>query len=169
MNAPDPEPFARAAWEADLPADETPQEAQTRRNLEALTGQGDTPPAPDPVPLLELPGSLRLALNRATAAARAELEAKRRAALLAQWEADPDGQAAVAAIFERKAADQARQLQAIETAMAYTTWDQSCKDPHLTPGGDLRECRRPNHHPGAHASGHSENGTLIFWNAEPRP
>lgn len=87
-----------------------------------------------------------------------------RAELLAAWEADPDGQAAVAAIHDRKAADEARQLQAVETAMAYTTYDGSCKDPFITPGGDFRECQRPNHHGGAHASGHSDNGTLIFWN-----
>jgi hypothetical protein len=89
-----------------------------------------------------------------------------RGAVLQLGDAHPEGRAAVAGILDRKAADQARQLQAIETAMAYTTWDQSCKDPHLTPGGDLRECRRPNHHPGAHASGHSENGTLLFWNGD---
>lgn len=41
--------------------------------------------------------------------------------------------------------------------MAYTSWADSCKDP--TP--DLRECRRPHGHDGAHASGHGDG--LRTW------
>jgi hypothetical protein len=52
----------------------------------------------------------------------------------------------------------------IETEMAYTTWDESCKDPTVIPNGDFRECRRPKNHKGPHASGHSANNSLIVWN-----
>lgn len=45
----------------------------------------------------------------------------------------------------------------IQTEMAYTTYDESCRDPYLTNGADfpaeLRECRRPKRHNGNHASG----------------
>lgn len=36
--------------------------------------------------------------------------------------------------------------------MQYTTWEGSCKDPFAF-SVDLRECRRPAHHGGPHASG----------------
>lgn len=46
----------------------------------------------------------------------------------------------------------------IQTEIAYTTYDESCRDPYLTNGADfpaeLRECRRPaGHTKGPHASG----------------
>lgn len=46
----------------------------------------------------------------------------------------------------------------IALEIAYTTWDESCKDP-LAEG--LRECRRPHGHDGDHASGHGEG--LRTW------
>lgn len=52
----------------------------------------------------------------------------------------------------------------LETEMAYTSWDQSCKDPHITGTGDLRECRRPaNHGGGFHASGFASTRSLFVW------
>lgn len=48
-------------------------------------------------------------------------------------------------------------LAAIALEMAYTSWEQSCKDP--TP--ELRECRRPHGHEGPHASGHGDG--LRLW------
>lgn len=41
---------------------------------------------------------------------------------------------------------------AMNDEFAYTTWEMSCKDPAAF-GTDLRECRRPKHHSGRHASG----------------
>lgn len=52
---------------------------------------------------------------------------------------------------------------ALELEMAYTSWDQSCQDPHVTRSGDLRECRRAKNHPLPHASGHTANKTLRIW------
>lgn len=52
-------------------------------------------------------------------------------------------------------------LEQIELEMAYTSWEQSCKDPVVGPTGDLRECRRQHGHAGPHASGHGEQ--LILW------
>jgi hypothetical protein len=52
----------------------------------------------------------------------------------------------------------------LETEMAYTSWDQSGKDPHVTGTGDLRECRRPANHNGAfHASGFASDRSLFIW------
>jgi hypothetical protein len=52
----------------------------------------------------------------------------------------------------------------LETEMAFTPWDQSCKDPHITGTGDLRECRRPaNHAGGFHASGFASSRSLFIW------
>lgn len=52
----------------------------------------------------------------------------------------------------------------LEIEMAYTRWDDSCKDPHLVPtadGTDFRECRRAKGHDGPHASGYHQG--LIRW------
>ena len=37
--------------------------------------------------------------------------------------------------------------------MAWTPWRDSCRDPHITPDGDLRQCRRRRNHDDEHASG----------------
>lgn len=37
-------------------------------------------------------------------------------------------------------------MKQIETEMLYTTYGESCKDLHVTPEGDLRECRRTRGH-----------------------
>lgn len=50
-----------------------------------------------------------------------------------------------------------------EAEMAYTSYDEACKDPTVVLADDLRECRRPKHHPGPHASGHTANGTFTMW------
>lgn len=47
-----------------------------------------------------------------------------------------------------------------EQEFAYTTWEQSCKDPAVIQG-DLRECRRPKGHKSVHASGHGKD--LLMW------
>jgi hypothetical protein len=36
--------------------------------------------------------------------------------------------------------------------MIYTPYQHSCRDPHITTDGDLRECRRQHRHDGPHAS-----------------
>ena len=55
----------------------------------------------------------------------------------------------------------------VELEMIYTSWDASCQDPAYLGGspdglpdaleasviGSFRECRRPKHHAGPHASG----------------
>ena len=46
---------------------------------------------------------------------------------------------------------------AIETEMAFTSWQRSCQDPHVTPDNSLRQCRRPTGHDGDHASGFGPN------------
>lgn len=51
----------------------------------------------------------------------------------------------------------------LDTEMSYTTWAESCKDPHVTLSGDLRECRRRADHPGVHASGFAASRTLYVW------
>lgn len=55
----------------------------------------------------------------------------------------------------------------IQTEMAYTTYDESCRDPYLTDGADfpaeLRECRRPKRHQGNHASGFGRH--FVEWPA----
>lgn len=52
----------------------------------------------------------------------------------------------------------------LETEMAFTSWDQSCKEPHVTSSGDLRECRRPAKHGGGfHASGFASTRSLFVW------
>lgn len=38
--------------------------------------------------------------------------------------------------------------------MAYTRYEQACRDPYIDPGGALRECRRQHRHDGPHASDH---------------
>ena len=43
----------------------------------------------------------------------------------------------------------------LDREFAFTPWRGSCRDPHLTPGGEPRECRRPAGHAGPHASGYS--------------
>lgn len=52
-------------------------------------------------------------------------------------------------------------LEQIELEMAYTPYQQACKDPQVGPDGDLRECRRQAGHVGPHASGHADQ--LIMW------
>lgn len=42
----------------------------------------------------------------------------------------------------------------IQHEMAYTTYTESCRDAHITPEGDLRECRRMKRHALPHASGY---------------
>ena len=42
--------------------------------------------------------------------------------------------------------------EALDAEFAYTSWDCSCQDPFAS-GRDLRQCRRPAHHGGAHAAG----------------
>jgi hypothetical protein len=54
-------------------------------------------------------------------------------------------------------------VEALELEMAYTSWEQSCQDPHITLNGDLRQCRRARHHGGPHASGFASNQTLMVW------
>lgn len=50
---------------------------------------------------------------------------------------------------------QARKLQdAIQHEMAYTDYASSCADAHVTPTGELRECRRAKQHEMPHASGY---------------
>jgi hypothetical protein len=60
-----------------------------------------------------------------------------------------------------------KRLQDLETEMAYTTWGASCRDPHITFYGDMRECRRAALHDGAHASGFASTGTLYLWTDKP--
>lgn len=45
---------------------------------------------------------------------------------------------------------------AIQREMAYTTYAESCKDPHITPDADMRECRRAKRHAPPHASGYAK-------------
>lgn len=45
------------------------------------------------------------------------------------------------------------ELQYIELEMAYTPYLGSCRDPAITPAGDIRQCRRAMRHTGTHASG----------------
>lgn len=42
---------------------------------------------------------------------------------------------------------------AVRREVAWTTWAESCKDPAVTPEGDLRQCRRRSGHKGDCASG----------------
>lgn len=42
----------------------------------------------------------------------------------------------------------------LDREFAFTPWRGSCRDPHLTPAGEPRECRRPAGHAGPHASGY---------------
>jgi hypothetical protein len=44
-------------------------------------------------------------------------------------------------------------MNAYEHETAYTTWGESCRDPHITPAGDLRQCRRRAGHDDLCASG----------------
>lgn len=44
----------------------------------------------------------------------------------------------------------------IEMEFAYTEPTAGCLDPHITPDGDLRECRRPKKHADVHASGYGD-------------
>ena len=37
--------------------------------------------------------------------------------------------------------------------LAFVGWHLSCRDPHVLPGGELRQCRRLVGHCGQHASG----------------
>lgn len=57
----------------------------------------------------------------------------------------------------------ARKLEQIELEMAYTSWEQSCKDPLLPAEHDERACRRQAGHEDYHAAGFSANGTLVLW------
>jgi hypothetical protein len=50
----------------------------------------------------------------------------------------------------------------LDLVMAYTTYDQSCRDPHITAQGELRECRLPTHHADDHASGYGPEGRR-YW------
>jgi hypothetical protein len=43
--------------------------------------------------------------------------------------------------------------QILDLEFAFTTWDQSCKDPLLTDLADFRQCRRAIDHDGDHACG----------------
>lgn len=54
-------------------------------------------------------------------------------------------------------------IEQIELEMAYTTWEQSCKDPVIDPYGDLRECRRDKRHVGPHASGFIKQDSFYMW------
>lgn len=45
----------------------------------------------------------------------------------------------------------------LDTEFAYTNYEQSCKEPAVTPSGSLRECRRTPGHQGRHASGFRNN------------
>ena len=49
--------------------------------------------------------------------------------------------------------------------MDYTTYDASCKDPHVSPAGDLIECRRQARHDNEHGTRGGEN--LISWGHHP--
>ena len=44
---------------------------------------------------------------------------------------------------------------AIQREMAHTGYDTSCADVHITPNGELRECRRGKRHAPPHASGYA--------------
>ena len=44
--------------------------------------------------------------------------------------------------------------EAVQKEMAYTDLHGSCKDVHVTPTGELRECRRAKRHTPPHASGY---------------
>lgn len=57
-------------------------------------------------------------------------------------------------------------IAAIELEMAYTTWEYSCRDPHISWNGDLKECRRAKNHEGVHAVGFTANGTFYVWHTE---
>jgi len=50
--------------------------------------------------------------------------------------------------------------EAVELEMTYTTWEHSCKEPHVAQD-DLRECRRQKDHKGLCASGFGKG--LLFW------
>lgn len=54
-------------------------------------------------------------------------------------------------------------VRALELEMAYTTWDQSCQDPHITYDKELRQCRRAKNHEGPHASGFASTRSLRVW------
>lgn len=56
-----------------------------------------------------------------------------------------------------------KKVQDLELEMAFTTWEGSCQDPHITHGGDLRQCRRPKNHEGVHASGFASTRSLYVW------
>ena len=51
----------------------------------------------------------------------------------------------------------------LEIEMAYTTWAESCQDPHICRDNSLRQCRRRKNHDGAHASGFASTRTLMVW------
>ena len=42
----------------------------------------------------------------------------------------------------------------IQREMVFTDWNASCQDVHVTPSGELRECRRAKRHTPPHASGY---------------
>jgi hypothetical protein len=50
----------------------------------------------------------------------------------------------------------------IEQEIAYTTWEDSCKEPAVV-GGEPRECRRQKNHDGVCASGFTANQTFKVW------
>jgi hypothetical protein len=60
-------------------------------------------------------------------------------------------------------ANTGRKLQdRIEHEMAYTAYTDSCQDAHITPEGELRECRRSKRHAPPHASGYRDRHRQWF-------
>lgn len=47
----------------------------------------------------------------------------------------------------------------------YTPWPSSCRDPHVTPDGQLVQCRRQNLHDEGHAT--RAGAGLIEWENTP--
>ena len=50
----------------------------------------------------------------------------------------------------------------------YTGYDNSCRDPHITPAADLVECRRLRGH-GGEPHGTRAGVRAIRWSVEPTP
>lgn len=50
----------------------------------------------------------------------------------------------------------------LKIEFAYTTWDDSCKDPYVD-GDDLRQCRRPKGHD--MEIGHAAGYDYVTWKA----
>lgn len=52
-------------------------------------------------------------------------------------------------------------LEAIRQEMAYTTFEDSCGDSHVTPEGELRQCRRTRGHDSY--TRHASDFPLVLW------